>query len=219
MCKPWQLCEGSKPQLSWSGPLANKTFISSWISCEHNFDWVRSSLNPWSLEVTSALEGGVRADRCWMLLSISTTNLTITASLLLFHPFSVMFSTIIICEAWRIMELHQDHCCMTTPCGSRNGGDRECIVRPRPPVETSAKRRTSAIVLHSQQAFAFEASLLLKKHWLRCLTQIARAAPFAEAYIALLLRLIWLWLQAHQTPWLLIGRMLQANILKWSIVK
>eukprot|EP00435_Cladocopium_sp_Y103_P038798 s996_g10.t1 len=31
--------------------------------------------------------------------------------------------------------VRQDHCCMTTPCGSRNGGDRECIVRPRPPVD------------------------------------------------------------------------------------
>jgi|Cyp1metagenome_2_1107374.scaffolds.fasta_scaffold07091_6 hypothetical protein len=50
---------------------------------------------------------------------------------------------------------------MTTPCGSQNGGDRECIVRPRPPVDTSAKRRTSATVLQSQQAFAFEASLVI----------------------------------------------------------
>eukprot|EP00434_Breviolum_minutum_P006980 symbB.v1.2.006157.t2/scaffold360.1/size220131/11 len=28
-----------------------------------------------------------------------------------------------------------DHCCMREPCGSMNGGDRVCIVRPRPPVD------------------------------------------------------------------------------------
>lgn len=119
--------------------------------------------------MTSALEGGVRADRCWMVLGSvefqpqTPPSHTITASRhhCITVPFCVMFSTWIRCEAWRIMELHQDHCCMTTPCGSRNGGDRECIVRPRPPVDTSAKRRTSATVLQSQQAFACEASLVI----------------------------------------------------------
>eukprot|EP00439_Symbiodinium_sp_Y106_P066121 s834_g10.t1 len=28
-----------------------------------------------------------------------------------------------------------DHCCMTEPCGSRNGGDRVCLVRPLPPAD------------------------------------------------------------------------------------
>lgn len=56
--------------------------------CSMNFPYMCASPDSCA-KVTSALEGGVRAD----------------------------------------------HCCMTTPCGTRNGGDRECIVRPRPPVD------------------------------------------------------------------------------------
>ena len=93
------------------------------------------------------------------------------------------------------------HAC--EPCGSMNGGDRVCIVRPRPPVAAFAHGWMSINCLcKCSHASSVSARHLWSIHRKSFIDNQCQHAMFA------LVRLIWLWLPAPLTLSTLIGRIL-----------